>query len=515
LRGLKERYEVHHGVRIQDAALVAAATLSHRYITDRFLPDKAIDLVDEAASRIKMELDSKPTELDQLDRQILQLQIERTSLAKEKDSASKERLKRLEKELADLKDKSKALTAQWQNEKTAVNAVSIVQSQLEQAKIELEQARRKGDLNKAAEIQYGKIPDLEKKLSKIEKQSGETTRTSLLRQEVTDEDIAKVVAAWTHIPVSRMLEGERQKLVKMEERLAQRVIGQKAAIKAVSDAVRRARSGLGDPNRPIGSFIFLGPTGVGKTETARALAEFLFDDEQAMIRLDMSEYMEKFSVQRLIGAPPGYVGYEEGGQLSEAVRRRPYSVVLFDEIEKAHHDVFNVLLQVLDDGRLTDGQGRTVDFKNTIVIMTSNLGSPIIQEFFEKTESGKRKAEMETAVMAELKRNFRPEFLNRVDDVIIFQSLDEEELARIVEIQIGRLEKRLAQQNLTLDVDAAAKKLLAKEGYDPQFGARPLKRAVQEQLLNPLSMKLLEGEFKPGDRIKVTANSEGLVFKVK
>ena len=515
LRGLKERYEVHHGVRIQDAALVAAATLSNRYITDRFLPDKAIDLVDEAASRIKMELDSKPTELDQLDRQILQLQIERTSLANEKDAASKERLKRLEKELADLKDKSKALTAQWQNEKAAVNAVSVVQSQLEQAKIELEQARRKGDLTKSAEIQYGKIPDLEKKLSKIERQSSETTRTSLLRQEVTDEDIAKVVAAWTHIPVSRMLEGERQKLVKMEDRLAQRVIGQKAALKAVSDAVRRARSGLGDPNRPIGSFIFLGPTGVGKTETARALAEFLFDDEQAMIRMDMSEYMEKFSVQRLIGAPPGYVGYEEGGQLSEAVRRRPYSVVLFDEIEKAHHDVFNVLLQVLDDGRLTDGQGRTVDFKNTIVIMTSNLGSPIIQEFYEKAESGKRKAEMETAVMAELKRNFRPEFLNRVDDVIIFQSLDEEELAKIVEIQIGRLEKRLAQQNLTLDVDAAAKKLLAKEGYDPQFGARPLKRAVQEQLLNPLSMKLLEGEFKPGDRIKVTANSEGLVFKVK
>ena len=388
LRGLKERYEVHHGVRIQDSALVAAATLSNRYITDRFLPDKAIDLVDEAASRIKMELDSKPTELDQLDRQTLQLQIERTSLAKEKDAASKERLKRLEKELADLKDKSKALTAQWQNEKAAVNAVSVVQSQLEQAKIELEQARRKGDLNKAAEIQYGKIPDLEKKLAKIEKQSSETARTSLLRQEVTDEDIAKVVAAWTHIPVSRMLEGERQKLVKMEERLAQRVIGQKAALKAVSDAVRRARSGLGDPNRPIGSFIFLGPTGVGKTETARALAEFLFDDENAMVRIDMSEYMEKFSVQRLIGAPPGYVGYEEGGQLSEAVRRRPYSVVLFDEIEKAHHDVFNVLLQVLDDGRLTDGQGRTVDFKNTIVIMTSNLGSPIIQEFYEKAESG-------------------------------------------------------------------------------------------------------------------------------
>ena len=515
LRGLKERYEVHHGVRIQDSALVAAATLSHRYITDRFLPDKAIDLVDEAASRIKMELDSKPTELDQLDRQILQLEIERTSLAKEKDAASKERLKRLDKELADLKEKSKALTAQWQNEKAAVNAVSVVQSQLEQAKIQLEQARRKGDLTKSAEIQYGKIPELEKKLARIEKQSGDGARASLLRQEVTDEDIAKVVAAWTHIPVSRMLEGERQKLVRMEERLALRVIGQKAALKAVSDAVRRARSGLQDPNRPIGSFIFLGPTGVGKTETARALAEFLFDDENAMVRIDMSEYMEKFSVQRLIGAPPGYVGYEEGGQLSEAVRRRPYSVVLFDEIEKAHHDVFNVLLQVLDDGRLTDGQGRTVDFKNTIVIMTSNLGSPIIQEFFEKGESGKRKAEMEQQVMAELKRHFRPEFLNRVDDVIIFQSLDEEELAKIVEIQVARLENRLKQQNLTLDVDAAAKKLLAKKGYDPQFGARPLKRAVQEQLLNPLSMRLLDGEFKPGDKIKVSASDGELVFQRK
>ena len=516
LRGLKERYEVHHGVRIQDSALVAAATLSHRYITDRFLPDKAIDLVDEAASRIKMELDSKPTELDQLDRQILQLEIERTSLAKEKDSASKERLKLIDKTLADLKEKSKALTAQWQNEKASVNAVSVVQSQLEQAKIELEQAQRKGDLSRSAEFQYGKIPDLEKKLAKIEKQSSNTTRTSLLRQEVTDEDIAKVVAAWTHIPVSRMLEGERQKLVKMEERLAQRVIGQKAAIKAVSDAVRRARSGLGDPNRPIGSFIFLGPTGVGKTETARALAEFLFDDENAMVRIDMSEYMEKFSVQRLIGAPPGYVGYEEGGQLSEAVRRRPYSVVLFDEIEKAHHDVFNVLLQVLDDGRLTDGQGRTVDFKNTIVIMTSNLGSPIIQEYFLDGHTDKASHQaMEDKVLAELKKNFRPEFLNRVDDVIIFQSLDEDELAQIVEIQIGRLEKRLTQQNLTLEVDAAAKKLLAKEGYDPQFGARPLKRAVQEQLLNPLSMKLLEGEFKPGDKIKMTVKDDELVFQRK
>jgi ATP-dependent Clp protease ATP-binding subunit ClpB len=516
LRGLKERYEVHHGVRIQDSALVAAATLSHRYITDRFLPDKAIDLVDEAASRIKMELDSKPTELDQLDRQILQLEIERTSLAKEKDAASKERLKLLDKELANLKEKSRALTAQWQNEKASVNAVSVVQSQLEQAKLELEQAQRKGDLTKSAEIQYGKIPELEKKLAKIEKQSAQATRASLLRQEVTDEDIAKVVASWTHIPVSRMLEGDRQKLVKMEERLSERVIGQKEAIKAVSDAVRRARSGLQDPNRPIGSFIFLGPTGVGKTETARALAEFLFDDENAMIRIDMSEYMEKHTVARLIGAPPGYVGYEEGGQLSEAVRRRPYSVVLFDEIEKAHHDVFNVLLQVLDDGRLTDGQGRTVDFKNTIVIMTSNIGSPIIQEYFMdgRTDKSSRQT-MEDKVLAELKKHFRPEFLNRVDDVIIFQSLDEEELSKIVDIQLNRLSQRLAQQNLTLDVDAGAKKLLAKEGYDPQFGARPLKRAVQEQLLNPLATKLLEGEFKPGDRIKVTADGEGLVFKAR
>jgi len=523
LRGLKERYEVHHGVRIQDAALVAAATLSHRYITDRFLPDKAIDLVDEAASRIKMELDSKPTELDQLDRQILQLEIERTSLAKEKDAASKERLKIIDKAVANLKDKSKALTAQWQNEKTAVNAVSIVQQQLEQAKIELEKAQRAGDLSKSAEVQYGKIPDLEKKLAKMESMAdaapsvkGGNARPTLLRQEVTDEDIAKVVAAWTHIPVSRMLEGEREKLLKMEERLQLRIIGQKQAITAVSNAVRRSRSGLQDPNRPIGSFIFLGPTGVGKTETARALAEFLFDDESAMIRIDMSEYMEKHTVARLIGAPPGYVGYEEGGQLSEAVRRKPYSVILFDEIEKAHSDVFNVLLQVLDDGRLTDGQGRTVDFKNTIVIMTSNLGSSIIQEYFMDGHTDKSAHQvMEDKVMAELKKHFRPEFLNRVDDVIIFQSLDESEIARIVDIQLGRLEHRLTQQNLTLDVDAAAKKLLASEGYDPQFGARPLKRAIQEHLLDPLATKLLAGEFKPGDKIKVTAKKDALLFTSK
>ncbi|PAW76549.1 MAG: ATP-dependent chaperone ClpB [Pedosphaera sp. Tous-C6FEB] len=515
LRGLKERYEVHHGVRILDTALVAAATLSHRYIADRFLPDKAVDLVDESASRLKMELDSKPTDIDKLDRAILQLEIERTSLAKEKDDASKERLKKLEAELANLKERSGALTAQWQNEKAAINAVSVIQAQLDAAKTELEQAQRKGDLQKSAEIQYGKLPDLEKKLVSVAKKS-DAAKNTLLRQEVTEEDIAKVVSTWTGIPVTKMLEGERQKLVKMEERLAARVVGQRDAVKAVSNSVRRARSGLGDPNRPVGSFIFLGPTGVGKTELARALAEFLFDDEQAMVRIDMSEYMEKHTVARLVGAPPGYVGYEEGGQLSEAVRRRPYAVVLFDEIEKAHHDVFNVLLQVLDDGRLTDGQGRTVDFKNTVIIMTSNIGSPIIQEYFldGKTTLGARSA-MEDKVMAELKRHFRPEFLNRVDSTIIFHSLDEDELAQVVDIQLTRLEKRLAQQHLTLDVDKSARKFIAKEGYDPQFGARPLKRAVQEHLLDPLATKLLEGEFKPGDRVKVSANGDGLVFTAK
>jgi ATP-dependent Clp protease ATP-binding subunit ClpB len=515
LRGLKERYEVHHGVRIQDAALVAAATLSHRYITDRFLPDKAIDLVDEAASRIKMELDSKPTELDQLDRQILQLQIEQTSLSKERDAASKERLGRIQAELANLKEKAHALTAQWQNEKAAANAVSVVRSQLEQARTALEQAQRRGDLTKSAEIQYGRIPELERKLATIEKQSSQpAARSTLLRQEVTDEDIARVVAAWTGIPVSRMLETERQKLVKMEERLQKRVIGQKEALEAVANAVRRSRTGLQEPNRPIGSFIFLGPTGVGKTETARALAEFLFDDENALVRIDMSEYMEKHTVARLLGAPPGYVGYEEGGQLSEAVRRRPYSVVLFDEIEKAHHDVFNVLLQVLDDGRLTDGQGRTVDFKNTIVIMTSNIGSPVIQEFYSAGKlSLKDHVELESLVRTELKAHFRPEFLNRVDDIILFHTLDEEQLSHIVEIQIERLGKRLAQQQLGIEVDRSAKKLLAKEGYDPQFGARPLKRTIQELLLDPLATKLLDGEFKSGDRIKVSARDGELAFE--
>ena len=515
LRGLKERYEVHHGVRIQDAALVAAATLSHRYITDRFLPDKAIDLIDEAASRLRMELDSMPTEIDQLERQIMQLEIEQSALKKEKDEASRERLKKIEKDLANLKERATQLKAQWQNEKAAINAVGVVNSQIEQAKLELEQAQRQNDLNLAAQIQYGRLPDLQKKLAAAEKSLHEKPEGQrLLHQEVTDEEIAQVVASWTGIPVSRMLESEREKLVKMEERLEQRVIGQREAVEAVANAVRRSRSGLQEPNRPIGSFIFLGPTGVGKTETARALAEFLFDDENAMVRIDMSEYMEKHTVARLIGAPPGYVGFEEGGQLSEAVRRRPYSVVLFDEIEKAHQDVFNVLLQVLDDGRLTDGQGRTVDFKNTIVIMTSNIGSPIIHEYYSADKlTTKDHAEMERLVRSELRAHFRPEFLNRIDDIIIFHNLDQKQIAQIVEIQLQRLGKRLAQQQLSLDLERSAKQLLAKEGYDPQFGARPLKRTIQDLLLDPLASKLLTGEFKPGDRIKVVARDGELGFE--
>ncbi len=517
LRGLTERYEVHHGIRIQDSALVAAATLSHRYITDRFLPDKAVDLMDEAASRLRIELDSMPTELDQLERQIMQLEIEQNALRKEKDPASKERLQKLEKSLADLKEKSSQLKAQWQNEKAAINAVGIVNSQLEQAKTELEKAQRAGDLNKAAQIQYGQIPDLQQKLAGAEKAiQQEAKGKRLLKLEVTEEDIAEVVSSWTGVPVSRMLEGERQKLIHMEDRLHQRVVNQEEAVKSVANAVRRARSGLQDPNRPIGSFIFLGPTGVGKTELARALAEFLFDDEQAMVRIDMSEYMEKHTVARLIGAPPGYVGYEEGGQLTESVRRRPYSVVLFDEIEKAHNDVFNVLLQVLDDGRLTDGQGRTVDFRNALIIMTSNIGSPIIQEYFTAGKSGsKEKAQMEARVKAELRGFFRPEFLNRVDDIIIFHSLDEKQLDIIVDIQLQKLEKRLAQQNLSLELDRTAKRFLAKEGYDPQFGARPLKRAIQEKLLDPLAMKVLSGDFKPGDHIKAKVVDGEMLFEKK
>ena len=517
LRGLKERYEVHHGIRIQDSALIAAATLSQRYITDRFLPDKAVDLMDEAASRLRMELDSKPTELDQLDRQIMQREIEQTAMKQEKDEASQDRLRKLQEELANLRESSSKLKAQWENEKAAIDAVSLVNGQLEQTKIDLEKAERTGDLNAASQIRYGRLPELQKKLTSMEDaQTNASTGPRLLKQEVTDEEIAEVVAAWTHIPVTRLLEGERQKLVKMEDRLQKRVIGQSEAIHAVSNAVRRARSGLQDPNRPIGSFIFLGPTGVGKTELARALAEFLFDDEAAMVRIDMSEYMEKHTVSRLIGAPPGYVGYEEGGQLSEAVRRRPYTVILFDEIEKAHPDVFNTLLQVLDDGRLTDGQGRTVDFKNTVVIMTSNIGSPLIQEYYrEGAVAGRERDEMEKRVRAELRGHFRPEFLNRVDDIIVFHSLDAQQITSIVDIQLERVMKRLAAQNLSLDLDAAARRHLAKKGYDPQFGARPLKRAIQEELLDPLAMKILDGEFRSGETIVATAADDELIFTKK
>jgi ATP-dependent Clp protease ATP-binding subunit ClpB len=504
LRGLKERYEVHHGVRIQDAALVAAAVLSHRYISDRFLPDKAVDLVDEAASRLKIELDSMPTEIDVIEREIMQHEMERQALKKEKDAASKERLKNLEKELAELKEKSSALKAEWQKEKSVIDDQRKLKEELDQARTELERAQRRGELAKASELQYGRIPELEKKLRAVEEKIKEGGNR-LLREEVTEEDIAQVVSSWTHIPVSRLQEGEREKLLRLEEHLHQRVVGQDPAIKAVANAIRRSRAGLQDENRPIGSFIFLGPTGVGKTELSRALAEFLFDDEQAMVRIDMSEYMEKHTVSRLIGAPPGYVGYEEGGQLSEAVRRKPYSVVLFDEIEKAHQDVFNVLLQVLDDGRITDGQGRTVDFKNTVIIMTSNIGSQFIME-----ESSP--AARERLVMDALRQHFRPEFLNRIDDIIIFDRLSEEELKKIVEIQLHRLVRRLESQKITLELSDAAKAFVASHGYDPVYGARPLKRAIQKCILDPLSLEILEGKFHEGQRIRVEAENDALKF---
>ena len=504
LRGLKERYEVHHGVRIQDAALVAAAMLSHRYISDRFLPDKAVDLVDEAASRLKIELDSMPTEIDVIEREVMQREMERQALKKEKDAASKERLKKLEKELAELKEKSSALKAEWQKEKGVIDQQRKLKEEMDQARTELERAQRRGELAKASELQYGRMPDLEKKLREIEEKIASAGH-NLLREEVTEEDIAEVVSSWTHIPVSRLQEGEREKLVRLEEHLHQRVIGQDTAIKAVANAIRRSRAGLQDENKPIGSFIFLGPTGVGKTELSRALAEFLFDDENAMIRIDMSEYMEKHTVSRLIGAPPGYVGYEEGGQLSEAVRRKPYSVVLFDEIEKAHQDVFNVLLQVLDDGRITDGQGRTVDFKNTVIIMTSNIGSQYIME-----ESSP--AARERLVMEALRQHFRPEFLNRIDDIIIFDRLSEEELKKIVEIQLRRLIRRLENQKITLELSDSAKAFVASHGYDPVYGARPLKRAIQKYILDPLSLDILEGKFREGQRIKVETQGERLTF---
>jgi ATP-dependent Clp protease ATP-binding subunit ClpB len=504
LRGLKERYEVHHGVRIQDAALVAAAVLSHRYISDRFLPDKAVDLMDEAASRLKIELDSMPTEIDVIEREVMQREMERQALKKEKDAASKDRLKKLERELAEMKEKSSALKAEWQKEKAVIDEQRKIKEGLDQARTELERAQRRGELGQASELQYGRIPDLEKKLREIEEKIA-VSGNKLLREEVTEEDIAEIVSSWTHIPVSRLQEGEREKLVRLEEHLHQRVIGQDTAIKAVANAIRRSRAGLQDENRPIGSFIFLGPTGVGKTELSRALAEFLFDDEQAMVRIDMSEYMEKHTVSRLIGAPPGYVGYEEGGQLSEAVRRKPYSVVLFDEIEKAHQDVFNVLLQVLDDGRITDGQGRTIDFKNTVLIMTSNIGSQYIME-----ESSP--ADRERLVMDALRQHFRPEFLNRIDDIVIFDRLTQEELKEIVEIQLKRLVRRLENQKITLELSDAAKAFVASHGYDPAYGARPLKRAIQKYILDPLSLEILEGKVREGQRVAVDRDDRTLTF---
>jgi ATP-dependent Clp protease ATP-binding subunit ClpB len=507
LRGLKERYEVHHGVRIQDSALVAAAVLSHRYISDRFLPDKAVDLVDEAASRLKIELDSMPTEIDVIEREIMQREMERQALKKEKDPASKERLKKLEKELAELKEKSTALKAEWQKEKALLDEQRKLKEQLDALRTDLERAQRRGELAAASEIQYGRIPEVEAKLAELAAKTSDG-KNQLLREEVTEEDIAEVVSSWTGIPVSRLQEGEREKLVRLEEHLHQRVVDQEAAIKAVSNAVRRARAGLQDENRPIGSFIFLGPTGVGKTELSRALAEFLFDDEHNMIRIDMSEYMEKHTVARLIGAPPGYVGYEEGGQLSEAVRRKPYSVVLFDEIEKAHQDVFNVLLQVLDDGRITDGQGRTVDFKNTVIIMTSNIGSQYITE--EESTAGR-----ERLIMDALRQHFRPEFLNRIDEIIIFDRLNEDDLKKIVEIQLNRLTKRLEQQKITLQLNDAAKALIARKGYDPVYGARPLKRAIQKEILDPLSLQILEGKFREGQTIRVDAKDGALTFAAR
>ena len=509
LRGLKERYEVHHGVRIQDAAIIAAATLSNRYITDRFLPDKAIDLVDEAASRIKIELDSMPTEIDVIEREIMQHEMERQVLKKETDAASKARLEKLEREIADLKEKSSALKAQWMKEKESVQAGRKIKEEIDRLRTELEQAQRRGDFGRAGEIQYGLIPDLEKKLQAAPAE-GSVPRGAhtLLREEVTEEDIAKVVANWTGIPVSRLQEGERSKLIKMEDRLSARVIGQKDAIVAVSNAVRRARAGIQDENRPIGSFLFLGPTGVGKTELCKALAEFLFDDDNAMTRIDMSEYMEKHSVSRLIGAPPGYVGYEEGGQLTEAVRRRPYSVVLFDEVEKAHPDVFNTLLQVLDDGRITDGQGRTVDFKNTVLIMTSNIGSAAIQDVSNPEQR-------DALVRDSLKQFFRPEFLNRIDEIVIFDRLDAAQLDKIVKIQLQRVIDRLAKQNIHLVVTDDTTRHLADAGFDPVFGARPLKRAIQKHLLDPLSLAVLEGGFKEGDHITATMKAGKVVFEKK
>ncbi len=513
LRGLKPRYDAHHGVRIQDAALVAAATLSHRFITDRFLPDKAIDLIDEAASRLRIENDSMPGALDELKRKIMQLQIEREALRKERDQASKDRLATLDKELAELQGQFDEMHARWQNEQKILRDIKAAREAMEKNRTELEQAQRQGNLEAAARIQYGQLPELQKKLSGLEQRLGELQKHGgMTSEEVTPEHIAEVVAKWTHIPVTKLLEGDRQKLLNMEDRLRQRVVGQEDAVRAVSDAVRRNRAGLGDPRRPIGSFIFLGPTGVGKTELAKALAELLFDTEDAMVRIDMSEFMEQHSVARLIGAPPGYVGYEEGGQLTEAVRRRPYCVILFDEIEKAHRDVFNVLLQVLDDGRLTDGQGRTVDFKNTLIVMTSNIASQFISDVAEK---GGEEWEIEAQLKDALKQHFRPEFLNRVDEIILFHQLSKKDLAGIVDIQFQQLARRLAERKITAELTEEGKKLLAELGWDPTFGARPLKRVIQQKLENPLATKLLDGEITEGQHITIDAMGKSFSFRIE
>ena len=510
LRGLRERYEVHHGVRIKDTALVAAAVLSNRYISDRFLPDKAIDLVDEAAAKLRTEIDSVPTELDEVERRVMQLEIEQEALKKEKDAASKKRLTTMEKELADLKEKGLRLRAQWQQEKDAIQELQKLKAKREQILHDIERAENMGNLEQAAQLKYVTLVELEKQVKEKEDRFAAKKETQLLKDEVDEEDIAEVVSRWTHVPVSRLMEGEIQKLLQMEERLHMRVVGQDDAIQAVANSIRRARAGLQDPNHPLGSFIFLGPTGVGKTELARTLAEFLFDDERAMVRVDMSEYMEKHTVSRLIGAPPGYVGYEEGGQLTEAVRRRPYTVVLLDEIEKAHPDVFNILLQILDDGRLTDGHGRTVDFKNTVLIMTSNIGSQSIADLGPGKEE-----EIKNRVMEALKAQFRPEFLNRVDEVIIFHQLGREHIKRVVDLQFDLLKKRLADRHIEIKLTEKAKELLVKEGYDPAYGARPLKRTIQRLVLDPLAVKVLKGEFKDGNTVVVDAKADDIIFTKK
>jgi ATP-dependent Clp protease ATP-binding subunit ClpB len=517
LRGLRERYELHHGVRIKDTGLVAAAVLSNRYITDRFLPDKAIDLVDEAAAKLRTEIDSMPSELDEILRRTMQLEIEREALRKETDAVSKDRLTRIEKELAELKTQASALQAQWQTEKEGVQRVRALREQIDQVKIEIAQAERAYDLNKAAELKYGRLTELERQLNaEQEKAAGQNGGTRLLKEEVDEEDIAEVVSRWTGVPVSKLLEGEMKKLLALEDELHKRVIGQDEAVLAVAEAVIRARSGLKDPKRPIGSFLFLGPTGVGKTELARALAEFLFDDERAMIRIDMSEYQEKHTVSRLIGAPPGSIGYDEGGQLTEAVRRRPYSVVLFDEIEKAHHDVFNTLLQLLDDGRLTDGQGRTVDFKNVIVIMTSNIGSHRILEYKGAFE-GESYRRMKETVLDELRASFRPEFLNRLDEIIVFHALSEQDLKKIVEIQLAGLRARLEERHVEIKLTDEARTRLVRIGYDPTYGARPLKRAIQREIETPLAKRIIAGEIRDGQTILVDVNPDrdGLTFRVE